>query len=161
MVIAVSCGDPVPDAAVTALGPEDPAVPPGPSHRPGQPCVLCHRDGGNASAFSVAGTVYQDANSQKPAGNVAVIIIDSTNTTFTAVTNCAGNFYLVNNRLAPSYPIWVSLRAGQVQRDMASPAYREGSCSACHAGSRSPQSPGHVYVIDDPALDKLPASGCN
>jgi hypothetical protein len=157
---AISCGDPVPDSVVQALGPEDPNVPPGPSHRPGQPCLACHRDGGKARAFTLGGTVYADLTSQKPIGNVAVIIIDSAATTFTVSTNCAGNFYVQGDQFTPVYPFWVSLRAGPVRDDMASPVYREGSCAACHSNPRSAMSPGNVYLIDDPTTQMAPASGC-
>jgi hypothetical protein len=156
---AISCGDPVPDSIVQALGPEDPNVQPGPSHRPGQPCLACHRDGGKAAAFTLGGTVYTDVVSQKPVGNVAVSIIDSAGTTYTATTNCAGNFYVRSEQFVPQYPFWTSLRAGPVRDDMASPVYREGSCGACHTHPRSSMSPGHMYLIDDPTT-QLPPSGC-
>jgi hypothetical protein len=55
---AVGCDDPVHDDAVTALGGEDPNVPIGALHRPGQPCLVCHGGSGPAAlAFSVGGTV--------------------------------------------------------------------------------------------------------
>jgi hypothetical protein len=156
-----ACGDPVTDTSIAALGSEDPNVPPGPSHRPGQPCLLCHRDGGKAQAFSLAGTVYADVSSAaKVVGGAKVFIVDSANVTFTAQSNCAGNFYVRSDQFAPAYPYWVTLRAGTVQHDMASPVYREGSCGACHADPRSPSSPGHVYVVADPTVDTLPPSTC-
>src|SRR4051794_4421968 len=71
----VSCGDPVSDARIAALGPEDPGVPPGPLHRPGQPCVVCHSRQGPASPFLVAGTVYSERGSKTPLANVAVDIV--------------------------------------------------------------------------------------
>jgi hypothetical protein len=159
-LVVTSCGDPVPDSIVQALGPEDPNVPPGPSHRPGQPCLACHRDGGKARVFTVGGTVYTDLTSQKPIGNVAVIIIDSAGTTFTTSTNCAGNFYVQGDQFTPAYPFWVSVGAGLVRDDMASPVYREGSCGACHSNPRSSMSPGNVYLIDDPTTQVAPPSGC-
>ena len=58
---ATSCTDPVRDRAIERLGAEDPAVAIGPEHRPGQPCVLCHSEGGPASGkpFAIAGTVFE------------------------------------------------------------------------------------------------------
>ncbi|MDP9152572.1 MAG: hypothetical protein M3O36_21825 [Myxococcota bacterium] len=155
-----ACGDPVTDTAIAALGPEDPNVPPGPSHRPGQPCLLCHRDGGRAQAFTLAGTVYADVSSSKTVGGAKVLIVDSAKARFSAESNCAGNFFVRSGEFAPTYPYWVTLRAGTVQHDMASPVYREGSCGACHADPRSPSSPGHVYVVADPTVDMLPPSVC-
>ena len=56
---ARATSNPVHDNEVAALGPEDPSVPPGPDHRPGQPCLVCHGGSGPASAqFAVGGTVY-------------------------------------------------------------------------------------------------------
>jgi hypothetical protein len=159
-LMVLSCGDPVSDTTVAGLGAEDPNVSPGPSHRPGQPCVACHRDGGKAPAFTLGGTVYTDLTSQKPIGNVAVSIIDSAGTTFTTTTNCAGNFYVRADQFTPVYPFWVSLRAGSLRDDMASAVYREGSCGACHTHPRSSKSPGNVYLLDDPTTQVAPASGC-
>src|SRR5437762_1056198 len=84
---AASCGDPVRDDGIASLGPEQPGVRRGPTHRPGQPCLLCHDDG-EATAFSVAGTVFADANSTAPVGGVAVYLIDATAAVFTVSTNC-------------------------------------------------------------------------
>jgi hypothetical protein len=66
LAAAVGCGnfdpfsDPILDADKAALGPEDPNVPEGPLHRAGQPCAVCHRDGGEDPTFVFAGTVYRD-----------------------------------------------------------------------------------------------------
>ena len=67
LVLLLSC-DPVHDDAVSALGGETPGIPRGPLHRPGQPCLVCH-DGasGDPAAFSMAGTVFLDANSARAA----------------------------------------------------------------------------------------------
>lgn len=53
VILAAAC-DPVRSDAVAALGGEAPGVPHGPTHRPGQPCLLGH------SNFAVAGTVFTD-----------------------------------------------------------------------------------------------------
>ena len=156
----VSCGDPVQDNAIAALGPEDPNIPRGPLHRPGQPCLLCHQPGGEAKPFSSAGTVYMTISGQKPVANVSVIIIDAAGTEFTATTNCAGNFFATLDQYAPAYPIWASLRAGRIQRDMDSPAHREGSCAGCHTGTVGPSSPGPVYLLDDPTTQSPPPGQC-
>ena len=51
--------DPVHDEQVAALGPEPAGESPGPLHRPGQPCLVCHGGLGPAhQSFSVAGTVF-------------------------------------------------------------------------------------------------------
>jgi len=156
-----SCGDPVHNDAVAALGPEDPNVPVGPLHRPGQPCLLCHQPGGAASPFTVAGTVYMTATAQKSVANVTVLVFDSTSAMFTTTTNCAGNFFARPDDYTPVYPIWATLRAGRIQRDMNSPAHREGSCAGCHTAAVGPTSPGPVYLIDNPAAQSAPPGQCN
>jgi len=156
----MSCGDPVTDDAIAALGPEAADVPPGPLHRPGQPCLLCHRDGGQAPAFTLAGTVVANVTSEVPVAGVSILVVDAANTRFTMLSNCAGNFFVTSQEYAPHYPVWFSVRDGAIQRDMQSPAYREGSCGACHTRPVSPSSPGPVYVIQDPALETLPPSPC-
>jgi hypothetical protein len=155
------CGDPVRDDAIAALGPEEPGVRPGPSHRPGQPCVLCHDQGEKAPPFSLAGTVYVDAMSNTPIGDVSVIILDAAGAEFTTITNCAGNFFIRPEEFTPTYPIWINMRAGAVHRSMETASYREPSCAACHSDPRSRTSAGHVYLIDDPTVETAPASRCN
>jgi hypothetical protein len=156
-----SCGnplndDPVRDESIAALGPEPGDVRPGPLHRPGQPCVVCHSDAGNAPSFSLGGTVYVDKDSRVPVSDVAMVVIDAKNLIFKTNTNCAGNFFVRTAEFSPHYPIWLSLRAPGVARDMDSPVYREGSCAPCHSDPRSPTSAGHVYLVDDPMLEAPP-----
>jgi hypothetical protein len=151
----------VSDAVIASLGAEDPAVRVGPLHRPGQPCVACHSESGGASAFSLAGTVVTEFTSKKPVGGVTVAIVDATRRTFTATTNCAGNFFIRESDFTPTYPAWVTIRLGMLEREMSSPWYREGSCATCHAYPRSQTSSGPVYIIEDPAMETLPPGECN
>ncbi len=148
--VAGSC-DPVHDNAVSALGGETPGVPPGPLHRPGQPCLLCH-DGasGDPSAFSMAGTVFLEGNALTPAPAVTVTLVAADGTTTTATTNAAGNFYLAPGDYAPKYPVHVT--------SLTAPGYAgapvlmhshiggNGSCAGCHVDPAAPDSPGHVYL---------------
>src|SRR5690242_17154492 len=95
VLAGASCGDPVRDKLVTSLGPEAPNVPPGPMHRPGQPCLACHdADLGSAPPFSLGGTVYVDAMTSTPVADVSVNIVDSQGRSFSTVSNCAGNFFV-------------------------------------------------------------------
>ena len=68
---SLSCTDPVLDDQIEALGPE--TGNPGPTHRPGQPCVLCHSQLGPASdsVFLLAGTVYDSPTRITPLGGKA------------------------------------------------------------------------------------------
>lgn len=162
LVLAASaCVDPVQDEAVSALGPEAPGVKPGPMHRPGQPCVLCHSDQGTAEpTFSLGGTVYIDAMSNTPVGAVSVEILDVEGKSFTTTTNCAGNFFVRTDEFTPAFPIWLALRAGMVYRSMDTASYREGSCATCHYDPTGASSPGHVFLIDDPTTEMPPPSQC-
>jgi hypothetical protein len=161
VLAASSCADPVVDEPIEALGPEAAKVPPGPLHRPGQPCVLCHSEEGNAEpTFTLGGTVYLDAMSNTPVGNVDVEILDVKGNFFTTTTNCAGNFYVRPDEFTPAFPIWLGLRAGMVYRSMDTASYREGSCATCHYEPRGASSAGHVYLVDDPTTEMPPPSGC-
>lgn len=151
LVGAAGCEDPVRQSAIAALGPEDPRVRPGPLHRPGQPCLLCHdHENTNGALFSVAGTVYVDPRAQVPAADVDVVLVDSDGHAFTAKTNCAGNFFVTERELLVHYPLWVSLSAGPDSPQMESPIYREGSCAACHTSPAGPTSAGPVYLWFEP-----------
>jgi hypothetical protein len=107
--LAAGCGDPVHDAEVAALGPEAPNVPPGPDHRPGQPCLTCHGGLGPASlTFVTAGTLYAYPYGMPGNGPVAggnIHLVDANNTTRDPVTNSAGNFYLTTAQWDPTFPL--------------------------------------------------------
>jgi hypothetical protein len=143
---AGSC-DPVQDNAVAALGGETPGVPPGPLHRPGQPCLVCH-DGasGDPRAFSMAGTVFAYASALSPTVGAVVTLQGADGTTTTATTNAAGNFFLTPGAYTPVFPVHVtSVALGGVQVTMHSHIGGNGSCAGCHADPAGPDSPGHVY----------------
>jgi len=152
-LLALACADPVKNAEIAALGPEDPSVPRGELHRPGQPCLVCHDD------FSVAGTIYHDDLSTAYDG-ATVTIVDSTGSQTTATTNSAGNFFVRKSDWQPTFPIGsFTTDAGSVtgvtvvgddpstSSLMLSQIGRDGSCASCHFGSGpSTASPGPVYV---------------
>jgi hypothetical protein len=152
---AGACADPVREQAIAALGPEEDGVPPGPLHRPGQPCLLCHDSlGDHGPRFSVAGTVYARADGRVSLNKVTVHLIDSSGQKFDALTNCAGNFYVSPSELTVQYPLWVTLAVGDKTLDMESPSFREGSCAACHSQPKGSASAGQVYFLldEDPDL---------
>ncbi len=104
------CADPVHNAEVAALGPEANGVPPGPTHRPGQPCLTCHGgEGPGGLTFVTAGTVYvnqysPDAGSTALNGGV-VHLVDSEGHTFDSKTNTVGNFYVTTDQWSPVFPL--------------------------------------------------------
>jgi len=141
-----SC-DPVKDNAIDALPGNAPGVRNGPLHRPGQPCLLCH-DGalGDPQAFSMAGTVFQDANSLTPLDGAIITLLSADGSTVTATTNAAGNFYLSADQYTPHYPVHVkSIVSGTTSIFMQSHIGGNGSCAGCHVDPAGPDSPGHVY----------------
>jgi hypothetical protein len=148
--VSLGC-DPAQDAIVQSLGPEAPGVPPGPTHRPGQPCLACHRDGGAGKpVFSIAGTIYREKAAPAAQGDVEVQLVDTAGTKLSARSNCAGNFYVTPAAFTPTFPVWVALRRGDNSIQMESPIPREGSCATCHRDPAGPDSAGPVYLTDEP-----------
>jgi hypothetical protein len=152
--------DPVHDQGIAALGPEDPAVPVGERHRPGQPCVACHYPEGTALAFSFAGTVYRRNDAPDPFAGADVLLTDSAGQTFRARTNCAGNFFVTSRQYAPVFPVWTTVRSGMIGTDMESVIHRDGSCATCHADPSGPRSAGRVFVTDDPDVTLAATPPC-
>jgi hypothetical protein len=151
--IAPACGNPVIDTKIEALGGEQAGVPPGPYHRPGQPCTLCHSDYyGVSPKIVIGGTVFADLNSFKTVEDVEVVLTDSIGETRTLVTNCIGNFYITADTWNPQFPLAAEIRFpvyntdGTEQTDptdkskvirkvkaMGSVISRDGSCASCHS----------------------------
>jgi hypothetical protein len=143
----VACVDEVHDQEVAALGPD--TGPNGPTHRPGQPCLVCHGGEGPAKEqFSVAGTVYEDQGGGDAAVGAVVTVEDVTGRTLSPTTNAAGNFFITNSDWAPSYPTSMTVTSsdGTVQDVMLSHVSRDGSCASCHTLTAGPTSPGPVYL---------------
>lgn len=128
----LSCTDPVLDQKIAELGPEQGS--PGPDHRPGQPCVLCHSEFGTASGiFTVAGTVYESPTSPKGAQGVQVLLRAADNSQFTATTGISGNFQIRKNEWDPPFPLLVQIyKEGVAIQKMQSHIGREPSCATCH-----------------------------
>jgi hypothetical protein len=148
---SAGCNDPVHDQQVAALGPEAPGVSPGPTHRPGQPCLVCHGGQGPASLqFSIGGTVFlrPDQTSQ-PAVSAQVELEDALGNYWHTTTNTAGNFYVLQSNWSPTYPLQVPIVAdstGMTSQVMGSLDNRDGSCASCHQPAEGPNSAGPVYL---------------
>lgn len=140
--------DPVHADAQAALGGEKPGVPRGPLHRAGQPCLVCHDgESGDPHAFSVAGTIFLDADDTVPVPG-AIVVLQNADLSFSppVTTNAAGNFYLTPDQYSPKYPLHVaSITLGTVAVSMHSHIGINGSCAGCHVDPPGPGSPGHVY----------------
>ena len=145
LALGAAC-NPVTQNQIDALGPETAGVRTGPLHRPGQPCLLCH-DGaiGDPPAFSVAGTVFQNAGDTAALESATVTLTGSDGASYGATTNAAGNFYLTPSEFTPKYPLRVSVAWGGTTVTMRSHIGWAGACATCHVDPAGPDSPGHVY----------------
>jgi hypothetical protein len=149
-----SCVDASHDLQVQALGSEVPGVAPGPLHRPGQPCLVCHgAEGPSSHLLVVAGTVYGTQRGSPPSLGARVIVEDVDGTSFSATTNSAGNFYISDHDWSPTFPLLVEVAHGADTRPMVTYIARDGSCSSCHGALPTPSSPGPVYVSDGSSTD--------
>ena len=161
---SAACGDPVYDGEIAALGGESDGVPVGEFHRAGQPCVMCHSAGGPASgaAFSVAGSVFARQDDVVGVEGATVAMTDTAGSSYTATTNCVGNFFVRRSDWDPSFPVLVRVWKGDKSRTMQGQVGRERSCANCHkdpyAAYEKLSSVGHVYLYSpDDAVP--PASG--
>jgi len=146
-LIAIACADPVHDAAVEALGGEQPGVRKGPDHRPGQPCLTCHGGEGPASfQMAFGGTVYAHASGDAPVQDATVIVADAKGRTFQTTTNCAGNFWVPAKAFEPVFPATAAVMASGFSAAMTSIINRDGSCSSCHTAEQTQSSPGRVWI---------------
>lgn len=147
-----ACTDPVLETKLDALGPEPGPYAPGPNHRAGAPCTVCHAEGSSArSAFDLGGTVYARASSKEGLPGVKVRLFDSEGDQLGVITNQVGNFFLREGELgAVDFPVWVELEYQGELTAMQSPMFRERSCATCHSDPPGPSHAGHVYLWDDP-----------
>jgi hypothetical protein len=159
--------DPVHQAEVDALGGEAPGVSPGPYHRAGQPCTVCHGPEGPAETrFVLAGTVFTQPSQPQGIGGVEVLMVDSVGSSPPAgsvITNCVGNFFVTRDLWDPAFPIRAAVLLGTTGAQMVSHIGRAGSCASCHVGTPTLDSPGRVYVGAPPSnascpVDPTPAS---
>jgi hypothetical protein len=155
LAVAACDANPVHDNEVSALGAEAPSVAPGPTHRPGQPCLVCHGGSGPASSvFSVGGTIFESKTGTPPVplSGGTVNLLDTNSSAATATTNTAGNFYLLASAWAPTFPVHVeSVAYGGASASMTTHIGRDGSCASCHYDPPDNETPGHVYVVLDPS----------
>ncbi len=132
-----ACFDPVQQRAVEDLGDETNGIRPGPRHRAGQPCLVCHNGQGVGGPphFSFGGTVYAQEGSTQGAQGVVVTLTDAKKKTVTRTTNDVGNFYVQFGEFDPAYPVKVKIAQGSAQQEMESVIGGNGSCAECHKGT--------------------------
>jgi hypothetical protein len=142
--------DPVHDDEVSALGGEDPNVPSGPDHRPGQPCLVCHGGSGPASAvFAVGGTAYvAQTGPDVPLSGATVSLLDANGSPAQATTNSVGNFWIPASAWTPTFPVHVEgVTFGQYSAQMVSHIGRDGSCASCHYDPAGGSAVGHIFIV--------------
>jgi hypothetical protein len=168
LVLGACTSDPVHDAEVAALGPEQPGVPKGQYHRANQPCLVCHGGEGPAKAhFSIAGTIFggqfsYTQNDTEGVPGATVIIVDDNTAAGYQQTNCVGNFWFNADSSTgwpgfPAFPILaevvsptgtaVQMRGGNGELIHIS---RDGSCATCHSDPTGLSTCGHVFVPYNP-----------
>ncbi|HVU01689.1 MAG TPA: hypothetical protein VHE30_08055 [Polyangiaceae bacterium] len=149
-LLLVGCGDPVHDDAVSALGPEVNGVGPGPMHRPGQPCLVCHGGQGPGHPdFALGGTVFDGVSSSTPVPNARVRVVGADSRVLELVTNCAGNFWIDASDFGLAFPAGAAVTTDHSARVMLTAMHRSGSCGDCHRGEASSASPGRLWVAPD------------
>ena len=146
LTLAMCSFEPVGDEASADLGDEAPGVPEGPTHRPGQPCLVCHADD-----YSAAGTIYAVKGDSRGVAGAVVLLSDVNGATATATSNEVGNFFLSVDAWKPTYPIHAQVTIGDVTATMSSIIGRDGSCASCHVEPQSRVSAGQVYVASTKA----------
>ena len=168
--LSTSCFDPVHADEVAALGDEVAGVRTGPTHRPGQPCLVCHGGKGPGSPeFEIAGTIYEYRD--VPSGGVDGITVRLTDVTghlVTCVSNRAGNFYVPKDSEGTLYyPLTVELGGPDGGGDprikpsgvksMITTIGRNAGCAFCHVNNLNSLKPEvktthmpHVFLNEAP-----------
>lgn len=119
---------------------------------PGAACMGCHAS--NASAFSVAGTVFTTQNEPDNCVGVEgahVVIIDATGQAHSLATNAVGNFAALDSEYIP-FPYRAMVVRGSKIREMQTPQ-SNGDCNSCHASpgqSTGPDAPGRIMAPEAP-----------
>ena len=115
--------------------------------RPGDTCMHCHADSGEAPNFDIAGTV--DPSLREPtqcAGSAAAVTVELTDANgklFRLSANGVGNFYLSDSSFTPPYTAKVTSSAGT--RVMKA-KQTSGECNACHAQPPAGGAPGRILA---------------
>jgi len=154
--IGSGCSDPTRDRQIEALGPDTET--PGPDHRPGQPCILCHSEGGPAEskAFAIAGTVYKTSKvGEDGIEGVVVQFIAANDSKPVALpsTGPTGNFFVpVEDWPDIVFPIRVALYNNEDDppvQTMKSLINKEASCNFCHRPNVDPKKTDDEDVAKD------------
>lgn len=151
LALAVASCDPVREQAIDELGPEAPGVDQGPTHRPGQPCLVCHGAGGpEGPTFSVAGTIFRTRDARVGVPGAVVTITDADGVTRRFGTNEVGTFFVQESEWKPKFPLRTSVASGTTTVEMKTLINGDGSCGSCHRDPAARDAAGHIYIEDSP-----------
>jgi hypothetical protein len=103
MLLAAACGgvleeeSPSADDLLAQLEPPPCAEPVPPTgdghHRAGDDCLSCHRQGGDATPYTFAGTLYADSGGTAAAPGVTLHLLNGDGALVTVITEGNGNFW--------------------------------------------------------------------
>lgn len=154
LTLAAGCGKESvdPAAAQSLAGCESPsgqALAAGPLMLPGNACLNCHKQGGQASEgdvrWSVAGTVFGSATAACSTGLSGVtveILRQDGSVQLTLTTNETGNFYASS---AVTLPLRARVKKGTMVREMAG-IQQSGNCASCHSNPGTGGAPGRIFL---------------
>ena len=107
-------------------------------HRAGEDCLGCHRQGGDGTPFTIAGTLYTDTGGTAPAVGVPVHVLDAAGADIAMITASNGNFWAIDPIAAPA--VAFAARCPDVIPMQAALTTDDASCNrgGCHtAGFRA------------------------
>jgi hypothetical protein len=105
---------------------------------PGADCLMCHHQGGVASPYTFAGTLF-DATGTRPLAGATIYLQDSAGNVATTTTRPNGNFYNADGFVTYPAKAFVSLCPSVIQMVAAVDEITGANCntSGCHtAGFR-------------------------
>jgi len=108
-----------------------------PGGKPGDDCMTCHHQGGVASPFTFAGTVYIDEAGTMPLAGATIYVADTSGNMITAISHANGNFYGIDEVMYPART-FASLCPAKTDSMMAAiDATMGANCNnaACHSAA--------------------------
>jgi hypothetical protein len=110
-------------------------------HAEGQPCLNCHKPGGEAGGrvWKFAGTIYKDSAGKSPASNVEIRVRDKSGKAVSVYSNGEGYFYSDGGNF--SFPALTGARNAANTNPMEG-EIDNGNCNSCHNGKTT----GRLFV---------------
>ena len=117
-----------PDAGPAPVCEETATQLPNPKHNAGLACLSCHSGTGVAPKWTVAGTLFTNAQGSAPIAGATVLITDANGVTTKLVTASNGNFYTSK---AMAFPVRVGASKCPDTKMMPG-MIMTGDCNSCH-----------------------------